>query len=141
MTLCGINYCPDSTVQEKNFEASDSQLYALSGTYLGSSLVACLFVAILLDSLSKMERKHMTSKQEKKEANSFQLIIATFKHIFTPYQILITPISIWSGLSKGFIISDLRAGFIYCQFGIKQIVKYSYIVYQYLITFLFNIEY
>ena len=35
VTLCGINYCPDSTVQEKNFEASDSQLYALSGTYLG----------------------------------------------------------------------------------------------------------
>ena len=121
VTLCGINYCPDSTVQEKNFEASDSQLYALSGTYLGSSMAACLFVAILLDSLSKVERNYMTSKQEKKEANSFQLIMATFKHIITPYQILITPISIWSGLSKGFIISDFTAGFISCIFGVGEV--------------------
>ena len=121
VTLCGINYCPDSTVQEENFEASDSQLYALSGTYLGSSLVACLFVAILLDSLSKVERNCMTLKQEKKETNSFQLIMATFKHISTPYQILITPITIWSGLSQGFIISDFTAGFISCIFGVGEV--------------------
>ena len=121
LTLCGINYCPDTAVQEKNFEASYSQLYALAGIYLSSSISACVFVAILLDPLSTFERDIKASTEEKKAQDTFQLVIATFKHIITPYQILITPMTIWNGLMKGFIISDFTAGFISCIFGVGDV--------------------
>ena len=41
--------------------------------------------------------------------------------MITPYQVLIIPLTIWSGLSKGFIISDFTAGFISCIFGVGDV--------------------
>ena len=47
--------------------------------------------------------------------------MATFKHMTKPYQLLIIPLTIWSGLEQGFFLSDFTAGFISCLFGVDQI--------------------
>ena len=118
---CGINYCPGTTVQEKNFEAADLQLYALAGTYLCSSIAACLFVSVFLDPLTVFKMKATAKDNEKEDQSTFQLFTAALKHMITPYQALIIPLTIWSGLSKGFIISDFTAGFISCIFGVGDV--------------------
>ena len=35
-----------------------------------------------------------------------------------PFQLLIIPLTIWSGLEQGFFLSDFTAGFISCLFGV-----------------------
>ena len=38
-----------------------------------------------------------------------QLLVATFKHIKKPYQILIIPLTFWSGIEQGFFGADFTA--------------------------------
>ena len=38
-----------------------------------------------------------------------QLLVATFKHIKKPYQILIIPLTFWSGIVQGFFGADFTA--------------------------------
>ena len=38
-----------------------------------------------------------------------------------PYQMLIIPLTIWSGVEQGFFLSDYTAGFITCIYGVDQV--------------------
>ena len=38
-----------------------------------------------------------------------------------PYQMLIIPLTIWSGLEQGFFLSDYTAGFISCLYGVGHV--------------------
>ena len=49
------------------------------------------------------------------------LLIATFVHMKKPYQLLVIPLTIWSGLEQGFFLSDYTAGFISCLFGVGDV--------------------
>lgn len=41
--------------------------------------------------------------------SELQLLVATFKHMRHPYQLLIIPLTIWSGVEQGFFQSDYTA--------------------------------
>lgn len=41
--------------------------------------------------------------------SEIQLLIATFNHMRHPYQLLIIPLTIWSGVEQGFFQSDFTA--------------------------------
>lgn len=41
--------------------------------------------------------------------SEMQLLVATFKHMRHPYQLLIIPLTIWSGVEQGFFQSDYTA--------------------------------
>ena len=45
----------------------------------------------------------------REKLSGFQLFIATFKHIAKPYQILIIPLTFWSGVEQGFFGADFTA--------------------------------
>lgn len=123
ITLCGIYYCPDTHLPEDNFLTTHDQLYTLSGTYLACSIIAWVFVAIFLDPLEKYTEGCSTDSYEQKQQDktNLSLLIATFKHIAKPYQLCIIPLTIWSGLEKGFFLSDFTAGFISCIFGVSEV--------------------
>jgi hypothetical protein len=49
-------------------------------------------------------------REEKKEKRSgIQLLVATFKHMKKPYQLLIIPLTFWSGVEQGFFGADFTA--------------------------------
>ena len=62
-----------------------------------------------------------SSGMNKDDKSNLTLLMATFKHMAKPYQLLIIPLTIWSGLEQGFFLSDFTAGFISCLFGVDQI--------------------
>ena len=59
--------------------------------------------------------------QLKENINGVQLLVATFKHMKKPYQLLIVPLTIWSGLEQGFFLSDYTAGYVSCIFGVDRV--------------------
>ena len=123
VTLCGIHYCPDTPLPEDNFSISHTQLYTLAGTYLVCSVLAWIFVAILLDPLSKYIEDGRTdsSGKRKEDKTTLTLLKATTNHMLKPYQLLIIPLTIWSGIEQGFFLSDFTAGYISCIFGVGEV--------------------
>ena len=62
-----------------------------------------------------------TEREEEKEKRSgVQLLVATFKHMRKPYQLLIIPLTLWSGVEQGFFLADFTAvSFLKYSFRIK----------------------
>ena len=59
--------------------------------------------------------------QKKEKATGIQLLVATFKHMKKPYQILVIPLTIWSGFEQGFFASDYTAGYVSCVLGVHNV--------------------
>jgi len=122
--LCGKNYCPWSNITQENFGIDDDKtLFTLAGIYLVCSCLAWIIIIIFLDPLSRYgegERAD-SSGQKKEDKSNLTLFIATFKHMTKPYQMLIIPLTIWSGLEQGFFLSDYTAGFISCLYGVGHV--------------------
>lgn len=139
LSKCGLNYCPwtNTTSAESeeakessaddNFSASKEQLYILAGVYLFCSILSAFVVAFLVDPLSKYRtilnfaheivigtlptfRFEEAERGNGKEKRSgFQLLVATFSHMKKPYQVLIIPLTFWSGVEQGFFGADFTA--------------------------------
>ena len=123
VTLCGIHYCPDTPLPEDNFSISNTQLYTLAGIYLACSVAAWIFVAIFLDPLSKfvgIDRADSDGRK-KEDKTALTLVIATSRQMIKPIQLLIIPLTIWSGIEQGFFLSDFTAGYISCIFGVDEV--------------------
>ena len=46
---------------------------------------------------------------DKEKQGGWQLLVATFKHMKKPYQLLIIPLTFWSGVEQGFFGADYTA--------------------------------
>lgn len=132
LAKCGLNYCPavpqppkNETVSEAeetvedNFKTSLTQIYTLAGVYLVCSVVSAVVVALFVDPLSKYGEQERDDKKEK--LSGFQLLLATFRHMTKPYQILIIPLTFWSGVEQGFFGADFTAGYVACAWGVQNI--------------------
>jgi len=132
LSKCGVNYCPAVPVDnsgvntteivskaEDNFSTSSTQLYILAGVYLACSILSAVVVAILVDPLSKYGEADREEKKEKR--SGIQLLVATFKHMKKPYQLLIIPLTFWSGVEQGFFGADFTAGYVSCAWGVSNV--------------------
>jgi hypothetical protein len=118
LSKCGINYCPavsvetnstgeEETDEDSNFSASRYQLFILAGVYLACSILSAVVVALFVDPLSKYGEADREDAKEKR--SGVQLLVATFKHMKKPYQLLIIPLTFWSGVEQGFFGADFTA--------------------------------
>ncbi|KAG1702353.1 UNC93-like protein [Nymphon striatum] len=126
LALCGINFCNVDSEKRgektnKNLDRpSDSKIYMLFGIYLGCALLAALFIFIMLDQLKRSGEK----EEGIKDGNSkptLKLMFETFRHLKNPQQILIIPLSIYSGVEQGFFRNDFTRAYISCAWGIHNI--------------------
>jgi predicted MFS family arabinose efflux permease len=99
---------------DKEDDDDKTTLYILAGIYLGCALVAAAIIFTLLDPLKRYGEK-------KREGTPTQLIMATAKQMTNPYQILLIPLTIWSGMEQGFWGADFTAGFVTCSSGIANV--------------------
>jgi len=129
---CGSNYCPAKLVEDEtpvvetivsnltdaasNFGVSDESRYTLAGVYLACSVGAAIILAIFLDPLSRFGETE--SRQNQESLSGLSLLFATFKHMKNRDQLLIIPLTIWSGVEQGFFGADFTAGFVTCAYGV-----------------------
>lgn len=135
---CGSNYCPaqifdkigdvsDATntteleLEEtnKNFERDDAKIYILATIFLCCSVAASIIIAAFVDPLSRYGENERN--EEKPKLSGVQLLLATFRHMKNPYQILLIPITFWSGIEQSFFSSDFLAGYVTCAFGVHMV--------------------
>ncbi|XP_043230217.1 UNC93-like protein isoform X2 [Amphibalanus amphitrite] len=126
LSICGINYCPGaesaggSAVNNTNLERPDEvRIYTLAGIFLGLAVLSSVLISILVDSLDRYGEKERTNNQGEK--SPLQLLLATFVHLKKPYQILIVPLTLWSGFEQGFITADFTKAYVSCAWGIHRV--------------------
>lgn len=115
LSQCGSNFCfVESAENNTNLKRPpDSKVYLLCGIYTGCALLAALFIFIFLDPLKKSE--------DKKGKPSFGLLIETIRHLRNPHQLLLVPLTIFSGLEQAYIIGDFTQAFVSCSWGIHNV--------------------
>lgn len=72
----------------------------------------CLFMALKKISTctsSNSDRFVNDDKSATEGKTGLQLLIATFNHMRHPYQLLIIPLTIWSGVEQAFLGADYTA--------------------------------
>ncbi|CAL4185761.1 unnamed protein product, partial [Meganyctiphanes norvegica] len=121
--ICGANFCPsdltaaNSTNDNLN-RPSDEKIYTMVTIFLISGLLAPLIIAIFVDPLSKLNKSDVESPGGKSGLN---LLFATFQNWRHPYQLLIIPLTVFSGLEQGFLTADFNSAYISCGLGIHMV--------------------
>lgn len=111
LALCGINFCNEDSEKSGNKtntnldRPSDSKIYLLCGIYLGCALVAALFIFIVLDQLKRSGQEEEGVKAGNSKP-SIKLLVETFRHLRNPQQLLLIPLTMYSGIEQAFLASD-----------------------------------
>ncbi|XP_068230622.1 protein unc-93 homolog A-like [Palaemon carinicauda] len=126
---CGFYFCisetpSQTTTPQNNTSGGEAledgpplwQIYTMAGIYLGCALASAVVIAVFLDPLSRF-----TSDNSTKSENPLKLLVATFNHMRHPYQLLIIPLTIWSGMEQAFWSADFTAAYVSCAMGVHMV--------------------
>merc|ERR1711936_282551 len=146
MGRCGSNFCsqapvPDTVTAETliaptpgglvnateeeldvpngNFATDISKIYIMAGIYLACSVTAAILIALFVDPLHRFGITD--EKKDKEKLTGLQLLVATFRHMVRKEQLLIIPLTFWSGIEQGFFGADFTAGFVTCAYGVHTV--------------------
>merc|ERR1711892_516177 len=136
MARCGSAYCPaqlavssnitfepTSGVNETaglaendNFKTDITKIYIIAGIYLACSFSAAVIIALFVDPLTRFGEDER--QEGRPTLTGKELLVATFRHMKKKKQILIIPLTFWSGIEQGFFGADFTAGFVTCAYGV-----------------------
>ncbi|CAL4147769.1 unnamed protein product, partial [Meganyctiphanes norvegica] len=113
---CGANFCPtathDSDISQGNSTTNSNlerppatQIYMMVGIGLSCGVLSSLIMWFFVDPISKFGGDTTASTKPRK--SNLQLIVNTFNQMRHPYQILIIPLTMWTGIAQGFFGSDI----------------------------------
>ena len=114
--FCGSSFCPGQTSSSAgknetdtndNFQTDITKIYIIAGIYLACSLAAAVIIAIFVDPLTRFGEDERSEDGE--QLSGMQLLVATFRHLKNKNQLLVIPITIWSGIEQGFFGADFTA--------------------------------
>merc|ERR1719222_1592724 len=88
-------------VPNGNFATDISKIYIMAGIYLACSITAAILIALFVDPLHKFG---ITDEKKDREK-----------------QLLIIPLTFWSGIEQGFFGADFTAGFVTCAYGVHTV--------------------
>ncbi|XP_063602315.1 protein unc-93 homolog A-like [Penaeus indicus] len=128
LLTCGYNFCLDQRHEDSpsNTTASTDRredgpslwkIYTMASIYLGCSLLAAAVAVFFVDPLSRVVKESPDSQ----EKNGLALVAATFNQLRHPYQLLIIPLTIWSGVEQAFLGADYTAAFVSCGLGVHMV--------------------
>jgi len=106
-------------VPNGNFATDISKIYIMAGIYLACSITAAILIALFVDPLHKFGITD--EKKDKEKLTGLQLLVATFRHMVRKEQLLIIPLTFWSGIEQGFFGADFTAGFVTCAYGVHTV--------------------
>ena len=114
--FCGSSFCSgqarssaekNETDTNDNFQTDITKIYIIAAIYLACSIAAALLVAFLVDPLSRFESTD--ERRDRSPSTGLQLLVATFRQMMKKEQILVIPITFWSGIEQGFFGADFTA--------------------------------
>merc|ERR1712004_630331 len=106
-------------VPNGNFATDISKIYIMAGIYLACSVTAAILIALFVDPLHRFGITD--EKKDKEKLTGLQLLVATFRHMVRKEQLLIIPLTFWSGIEQGFFGADFTAGFVTCAYGVHTV--------------------
>ncbi|OWF34739.1 protein unc-93 homolog A-like [Mizuhopecten yessoensis] len=118
LARCGAAFDPTAPSNNNTNLARPpiEKVYIVCGIYIACSCVAFFIIAGLLDQI-KLDKDKDIAKEDRKL--SVNLLVATFRHWWnSPYQKLLMPLTIYSGIEQAFITGDYTKSFISCTLGI-----------------------
>lgn len=122
LSKCGKNFCPWTKFGDDNSTSEEVpkwQLYTMSTIYLVFALFASVIILVFVDPLNKFGKIDTNTTNEAR--TGMQLLLATFNHMRHPYQLLIFPLTIWSGVEQTFLQADFTAAYVSCGIGIHMV--------------------
>ncbi|KAM9316721.1 protein unc-93 homolog A-like [Gastrophryne carolinensis] len=102
---------------------SVSSIHIILGVYSACGLVALLLITIFLDPIN-----HQTQNANINSNNFWAQFLLTLKHLQDKRQCLLIPLTIYSGMVQGFILSDYTKSYVTCYLGL-QYVGYVIMIY------------
>ena len=139
MLRCGSAYCPAQIIsadnitdiahiidtmeaKNDNFTTDITKIYIIAGIFLFCSISSALIIVFFVDPLTRFVSVGYISviitfprfgederKEGKEKLTGTQLLVATFRHMKKKNQILIIPLTFWSGVEQGFFGADFTA--------------------------------
>ncbi|GBM49566.1 UNC93-like protein [Araneus ventricosus] len=109
--VCGADFC--SGINENLIPPSNEKRYMLIGIYLALTILAALTTAFFLDPIKQ--------KKEDDGESLIAKVAATLKHLKKPEQILLVPITIFSGIEQAFILGDFSKAYVACAWGMYHV--------------------
>ncbi len=95
--LCGSKDCPGNPFVENKKPVLET-VYILCGIYLAVAIISIVLLFTLLDNYTRKSSADTTSK-----GFSVSLLVITVKHLKNKYQLLIIPLTLWSGFEQAFL--------------------------------------
>ncbi|KAK3862483.1 hypothetical protein Pcinc_031668 [Petrolisthes cinctipes] len=122
LDTCGYHFC----ISEHNATTSSEEEvvvaeltwrhYIIFAVFLVSSVCSAL-VMMLVDPVTRFVKRDPS--QDDKSIK--ELVLATFIHMRHPYQLVIIPLTIWSGLEQQFLSTDYTAAYVSCSVGVHML--------------------
>ena len=97
----------EEDLPNSNFETDITKIYIIAAIYLACSIAAALLVAFFVDPLSRFESTN--ERRDRGPSTGVQLLVATFRQMMKKEQILVIPITFWSGIEQGFFDAEFTA--------------------------------
>ncbi|XP_069090632.1 protein unc-93 homolog A isoform X1 [Pleurodeles waltl] len=117
-TNCGADDCPVvAVVAGNNTGPSDSLIYTLLGIYTGSGVLAVALIAVFLDQIDVEAGK----SKEESEQPVWTTVLATFRQLGDIRQLLLIPLTMYSGFEQGFLSGDYTKSYVTCSLGIQYV--------------------
>ncbi|XP_044531416.1 protein unc-93 homolog A-like [Gracilinanus agilis] len=117
---CGARDCYTSSPTTNNTNTqhpSNNLIYILLGIYTGSGILAVILVAVFLDHIPNDE----SETEENKGESFWSNILATFQHLKDRRQVLLIPLTMYSGFEQGFLSGDYTKSYVTCALGIQYV--------------------
>ncbi|CAD5114808.1 DgyrCDS3850 [Dimorphilus gyrociliatus] len=121
LAYCGYRDCPyqQGNVTNPNLEKPKSSvIWTMVGIYMGVAF--CAVIIILSPLVDPLQRELEDEKKPLKE-EAFSLFIGTVRHLKHKKQLLLIPITMYSGLEQAFFSAEWNNSFITCTIGIWKV--------------------
>ncbi|KAK4316099.1 hypothetical protein Pmani_012743 [Petrolisthes manimaculis] len=122
---CGVNFCPHSHTSSGDSNHTNlatppmSKIYTMASIYLVCSVLSSIIIAFLVDPLTRFGEDERTGSSTGK--SGCELLVATFSHMRHPYQLLVIPLTMWSGVEQAFLGADFTAAYVSCGLGVHMV--------------------
>jgi len=119
LQFCGVNDCPgdgDGSSNDTDTESGipDNTLWTMVGIYIGIAVAAILIVIFLVDNLPSV----LAPKEKNLGKEILSMVLATAKNLRHKKQLILIPLTMYSGFEQASYNAEFTASFVTCSIGV-----------------------
>ncbi|KAG9347512.1 hypothetical protein JZ751_005080, partial [Albula glossodonta] len=117
LIYCGAGICTQNISGGESSRPEQKLVNILLGCYIGVGVLAMILVAVFLDNIDRETAREFRGNREP----FCRTFLATFKHLRDKRQILLIPLTMYSGFEQGFLSGDYTKYYVTCALGIHYV--------------------